>query len=64
MEKISEDETWSKHTKLEKGDLVIVKYETSKRDIMYMAHAQVEKEEKPLIKVNILTMKNNFDGTA
>jgi len=62
LETICEDESLSEHTKLKKGDFIVVKYEMSKRDIMYIA--QVEKEENPLIKLNFVRMKNNLDGSA
>lgn len=60
FEKISEDETLSKNIKLENGDFIVVKYEMSKRNILFVA--QVDKEETPLIKVNFLRKKNNLDG--
>lgn len=50
LEKINEEECIDQNISFRKGDFIIVKYETNKRNLMYIG--QVVKNNCPLIDVN------------
>jgi len=54
---INEEDCFDPNIVLKKGDFIIVKYETNKRNIMYIG--QVEMEKSPLIYVNFLRPKTS-----
>jgi len=63
LEKINKNETInSKKTKLNYGDFIIVKYEVTKRNILYIG--QISKVNTPLLQVNFLRKKKCFDGSS
>jgi hypothetical protein len=61
LEKINEEECIDQNISLRKGDFIIVKYETNKRNLMYIG--QVVKNNCPLIEVNFLRKKTSIDGS-